>query len=211
MPWIRAWTLDGSTLGLPHSIVLAPRAKDNHALASAFVQDAKAKGLSPIEKNELAREVASSLGQDCEQILAMRQLQLMNPDEVRETARAGMDIQLHTHRHQTPLDKALFVREIEDNRAWIRRELGVECTHFCYPSGGYRRAMLPWLRELGIESATTCDHALATLHDDPLLLPRLLDSMSISETELYGWLSGVSSLLPHRRVNVPYLAWLRER
>ena len=38
------------------------------------------------------------------------------PEQVSEIVRGGIDVQLHTHRHRTPSDAALFKREIEDNR-----------------------------------------------------------------------------------------------
>jgi hypothetical protein len=51
-----------------------------------------------------------------------------------------------------------------------------------------------------VVSATTCDYGLATRATEPLLLPRLLDSMSVTDVDFEGWLAGVSALLPHRRV-----------
>ena len=58
---------------------------------------------------------------------------------------------------------------------------------------------LPWLRELGIETALTCEAGLATKDDDPLLLPRLVDSTGLTRLEFDAWLSGVASLLPMRK------------
>jgi peptidoglycan/xylan/chitin deacetylase (PgdA/CDA1 family) len=109
-----------------------------------------------------------------------------------------MDIQLHTHRHRTPSDRTLFLREIEDNRKRIEAMTGSRPTQFCYPSGAYEEAFLPWLREAGVESATTCDPGIATRSSEPLLLPRLVDSSTLSPVEFEGWLAGVADMLPHR-------------
>jgi peptidoglycan/xylan/chitin deacetylase (PgdA/CDA1 family) len=109
-----------------------------------------------------------------------------------------VDIQLHTHRHRTPKDRSLFLREIEDNRKSIQAMTNVSATHFCYPSGVYDEAFLPWLEEAGVVSATTCDTGFASRGSHPLLLPRLLDVSGLSDLEFEGWLTGVSAALPRR-------------
>jgi len=40
-----------------------------------------------------------------------------------EVAANRIDIQLHTHRHRTPLDEILSIWEIRQNRQWIREQL----------------------------------------------------------------------------------------
>jgi peptidoglycan/xylan/chitin deacetylase (PgdA/CDA1 family) len=144
--------------------------------------------------------MSRALGLDYDAIFSRRLLHLMTADEVREVAAAGFDVQLHTHRHRTPEDRATFLREIEDNRASIARILGAgERIHFCYPSGVYRRSFVPWLREAGVASATTCDFRLAAPGDEVLLLPRLVDTGNITPLEFEACLAGVADFLPHRR------------
>ena len=116
-----------------------------------------------------------------------------------ELAADGADIQLHTHRHRTPLDRELFLREIEDNRQSIQAMTGLRASHFCYPSGVYDQRFLPWLEEAGIVSATTCETGFAARTSHPLLLPRFVDNAALSSIEFEGWLSGVSAALPRRR------------
>ena len=108
-------------------------------------------------------------------------------------------MQLHTHRHRTATDRELFLREIEDNRNSIQVMTGRRATHFCYPSGVYDQAFLPWLREAEVVSSTTCESGLASSTSNPLLLPRLVDVSSLSAIEFEGWLTGVSAALPRRR------------
>ncbi|MET0648492.1 MAG: polysaccharide deacetylase family protein [Pyrinomonadaceae bacterium] len=157
--------------------------------------------LSAEEKDELLRGVARGVGVDYDELSARRVLHLVNPSEVRELAAAGVDVQLHTHRHRTPNVRELFRREIDDNRAVIHQLTGrADAEHFCYPSGVYERSFLPWLAEAGVRTATTCETGYATRESEPLLLPRLLDVSSLSDLEFESWLTGVSAALPHRRV-----------
>jgi peptidoglycan/xylan/chitin deacetylase (PgdA/CDA1 family) len=150
-------------------------------------------------KDELLKSLAQSLDVDYDAFLASRILQLIKPEEVRELAAAGVDMQLHTHRHRTPRDRDLFVREIEDNRKSIKQVTGKSASHFCYPSGMWDASFLPWLREAEIRSATTCELGLASPESDRLLLPRLVDVCGLSPIEFESWLTGVSVAVPRRR------------
>jgi peptidoglycan/xylan/chitin deacetylase (PgdA/CDA1 family) len=131
--------------------------------------------MDTVGKDELARELADDLGVDYEAILNQRLLQLMTPEEVTETAKAGIDVQLHTHRHRVPRDRALFRREIEDNRRRIIDLTGKTPVHFCYPSGEYYPEFFGWLEQSGVQSATTCDMALAHRDSASMQMPRMLD------------------------------------
>src|SRR5687768_6540787 len=128
--------------------------------------------LSAEQKDELATTLAGELCVDYDALLSRRVLHLLKPDEVGQLAAEGVDVQLHTHRHRTPLDRELFLREIEDNRKCIRAMTGREAAHFCYPSGSYDGTFLPWLEELGVASAMTCDVGYASRDSERLLLPR---------------------------------------
>ncbi len=141
-------------------------------------------------KDDVARALASQLGFDYDALLGSRILQILSPDEVANVARAGVAIELHTHRHRTPRDRDLFLREIRDNKARIREYTGREPIHFCYPSGDYAAEFFPWLKECGIESATTCVRGLAKIDSNPLLLPRLLDQEDIEDLVFESWLAG---------------------
>jgi peptidoglycan/xylan/chitin deacetylase (PgdA/CDA1 family) len=155
--------------------------------------------LSPEEKQELIEKLARRLKINYEEFLARRILHILTPGEVTKLAAEGVDVQLHTHRHRVPLDRELFRREIEENRESIRAMSGRTPTHFCYPSGVHHAKFLPWLKELGVRSATTCEVGYATNDCDPLLLPRILDCSTLSPIEFEGWLTGVAAALPRRR------------
>ena len=79
--------------------------------------------------------------------LQARSLSLMTMEEIRETAEAGVSIQLHTHRHRFPVDEHAVRREIEDNRAVLESVPGVSAHHFCYPSGDWSEEQWPWLEQ----------------------------------------------------------------
>ncbi len=182
--------IDLNCIGLPETMP-AQTPADHHAILLALRKLAAANSLDTGGKDQLCRGLAAHLGIDYDELLQSRLLQIMTPEEVAETSRAGIDIQLHTHRHRTPADRDLFLREIQDNRAAIAEFTGREASHFCYPSGVYAAEFLPWLADSGVRSATTCDLALAAPDSEPLLLPRLLDDSRIGAVEFESWICGL--------------------
>lgn len=160
---------------------------------------AKRDKLAPAEKTLLLQRVAGAIGVDYGAIAARGLLRIMNPADVKRLSDAGVDFELHTHRHRTPLDRAAFTEEIETNRARLEQMTGKPARHFCYPSGAYEPEFIPWLTALGIVSATTCDPGLATSETPPLMLPRFVDTSSTSAVEFEGWLSGAAAWLTPRR------------
>ena len=168
------------------------------AVTAEIREFARNEGLSADDKDALARSVAEQFKVDYEALLGQRKLHILSPEEVSELSAQGVDVQLHTHRHRTPRNRELFLREIEDNRKRLRDLTGITAEHFCYPSGDYDPVFLPWLEEAGIVSATTCETGLASRDSHPLLLPRLLDVSNLSPVEFEGWLTGISSALPTR-------------
>ena len=183
-----------------------PIDSDTRRLATTELLKTRAaeQGLSGGEKDAVLARLATSLGIDYAELVESRLLTLLRPDELRAIDRALVDVQLHTHRHRVPEDRALFRREIEDNRDALAR-LGSArngLIHFCYPSGVYRPAFLPWLRELGVESATTCEPGLASRDCDPLLLPRFIDTERITAAEFAAWTSGFRGVVNRRSLGL---------
>jgi peptidoglycan/xylan/chitin deacetylase (PgdA/CDA1 family) len=150
------------------------------------------------DKHQLLQQLAERVAVDWQALLAKRILHIMSPDEVRQLP-DRIHVELHTHRHRTPLDRSLFHREIHGNRTAITDLRSWHCPqHFCYPSNHYVRDFLPWLSESGVVTATTCNPGLASTRTNPLLLPRLVDTMNISEIEFASWLAGLAAWLPRR-------------
>jgi peptidoglycan/xylan/chitin deacetylase (PgdA/CDA1 family) len=154
-----------------------------------------------LAKNAFVARIAEHLGVDYGRILSSEVLQLMTPASVAALPHDLVNVQMHTHRHRAPRERVLFRRELTDNADRIREMRGLrsQLTHFCYPNGEYRGELLPWLREFGVEFATTCLPGIASSHDNPLLLPRFVDNCRQSPTAFEAWASGFAALLPQSR------------
>ena len=194
----RGQVLDkGRELGLDQPMDLRTE-MSRHRIVRVFVERSEAENLTGQQKNSIARQLAESLGVDFDAIRAKRLLHIMKHEEVAELVANGIDVQLHTHRHRTPEDEALFRREIQDNRRSLP-DGAKAAQHFCYPSGVYRQQFIPWLQAENVISGTTCDVALASRKSNPWLLPRFVDTAKRTDVEFESWVSGVGDLLAFRR------------
>jgi peptidoglycan/xylan/chitin deacetylase (PgdA/CDA1 family) len=161
-------------------------------------QFAKSAGLCGEERQRVVENLAEVLGVDYGQILSRRMFELMTKAELSQMARAGVDFQLHTHRHRVPTSKELLFKEFEDNKR-VLTEIGQpNAVHFAYPSGVYRQELFPWLTDFGIRSATTCEAGLASRRSTLACLPRFIDTSHTSAVEFEAWLCGMRRLLPGR-------------
>ena len=175
--------------------------REREAAALSVLQHSRKRGLTGRDKDDVLVETATRLGFDYDDLLRRRLLHLMSPDEVAALPRELVDVQLHTHRHRVPTDAAAFEQEIVENRTIIANLTSARAaTHFCYPSGVTDPSFPARLGRLGVESATTCNPGIASSRSNPLLLPRLIDTVATSPIEFESWLSGVSALLPRRAV-----------
>ena len=153
------------------------------------------------ELAQIARRLANAVGEDYDRLCDRGILHVMSPQELAELPRFGISVQLHTHRHRTPAERAPFLREIQDNRRHLA-SAGISpehLNHFCYPSGVHRSELFGWLRSENIRTATTCIAGLASRRSPSLALPRLIDTCNITPLEFEGWLTGVNQFLPRRR------------
>ncbi|HEX4934607.1 MAG TPA: hypothetical protein VFV33_15565, partial [Gemmatimonadaceae bacterium] len=88
--------------------------------------------------------------------------------------------------------------ELQENGAIIAELRGTQPRHFCYPSGRFSDVGRQALREEGILSATTCETGLAAQDDNPLMLPRLIDTMRTPLSVFEAWVTGAAAFLPRR-------------
>jgi len=172
-------------------------AADRARTASRLRTACRERQLDAEEKDAVAREFAGRLGVDYDAIVEKRLFRLMTPEEVAGLPAFDVDVQLHTHRHRSPTEQAAFLREIRDNRRELQAMMGggASLTHFCYPNGTALRGYVPWLRDEGVLTATTCHPGLAKRTDDPLLLPRYVDAECLSISAFSAWVSGAATLL----------------
>jgi len=186
----------------PHGDVrLDTRSADGRRRAQqTLVRFAQVERMSAKEKDALAERLADIVDVDYGEIKRKRLMHLMNPEEVREVAAAGVDIQLHTHRHRSPPDGERYHAEIATNRERIVALTGETPRHFCYPSGVWMPRFSTWLGEEDILSATTCEPGLANARVDRFRLPRLLDHSEMTPIEFDAWLCGLGAYLPRRPV-----------
>src|SRR6201987_406267 len=117
--------------------------------------------LPPGDRLEFLKELAAVLGVSFDEIERQHLFEVMDEQQLRGLAAAGVDIQLHSHRHQWPLyDKEIVDAEVEENRRFLQRVVSYPLEHFCYPSGVYGLHQAEWLAEFGVKSATTIEPGL---------------------------------------------------
>jgi len=124
------------------------------------------------QQNAISVKLATMLRLDFDALRSKRILQLMKPEELHELSGNGASVQLHMHRHRSPDSREMFLENLRNNYSYLNQITSTAPSHFCYPNGLYKPQFLPWLREFGVKSATTCDPGLASSKVDPLLLPR---------------------------------------
>jgi peptidoglycan/xylan/chitin deacetylase (PgdA/CDA1 family) len=147
------------------------------------------------DRQRLLVPISAALGFELREILEGGRFRLMNRGEIEAMHGKGFDIELHTHTHH--LSAASFEQtqdEIVRNRQALAEILGVEKTHFCYPSGEYTSRHLEWLPRLGIASATTCEPGFNESKTDLLQLRRYLDSERASDISFEAEICGLREL-----------------
>jgi peptidoglycan/xylan/chitin deacetylase (PgdA/CDA1 family) len=169
----------------------------------AFRAHAHVRDLSAEQKDDVLDRVAGACAVDLAAIRRARILHVMTPEEIGAVAREGVDVQLHTHRHRVYDDRRRFDEGLDDNRQHLAPVVAGVREHFCYPGGVHLPEFLPWLEQKGIRSATTCEPGLASRRTNSLLLPRLIDTSTLTPMEFSAWVSGLASFLPRRRHERP--------
>jgi peptidoglycan/xylan/chitin deacetylase (PgdA/CDA1 family) len=143
---------------------------------------------------QVTKKLAASLGVDLQAILVRKILHLMTPEQVADVSARGFHVQLHTHRHRVPRDRAALHQEILENQQRLEKLTGRGARDFCYPSGLHFPETPAWLREFGLNSATLCEPGLVNSSTDRMLLPRYIDTMKQSLRAFEAWVSGSMSL-----------------
>jgi peptidoglycan/xylan/chitin deacetylase (PgdA/CDA1 family) len=199
MMWKRQGSMVDASTVVGKSLMFDLRTREGRDEASSRMWNAaEERGFNGEQRNEMSAQLAELLDFDYEEFRRKRILQLLRPAEVKAVAAQGISVQLHTHRHRSASDRQTYLRELDENRQHISDIVGNEPRHFCYPNGNHKPEYVGWLREAGVISATTCNVGLTDQATERLLLPRLVDTSSLSDAEFEGWLTGFEELLPHR-------------
>lgn len=147
------------------------------------------------ERTELLEYLGKILEVDYVSIVDSRLFNLMTGEEIKSMSDSGVDIQLHTHRHNWPEDENKALGEIKSNRDFLEPLTRKKLEHFCYPSGIWSTPQLPYLKKAGIKSATTCESGLNDSHTNLLAMNRFLDSEIKSQLVFEAEVSGFYSLI----------------
>ncbi len=103
---------------------------------------------------------------------------MMTSEQVRELARAGMDIGAHTVTHPIlrKIDDAEASREMAKSRATLESLIQAPVRTFAYPNGrlgdDYDERHATIARESGFELAVSTNHGTARADSDGFQLPR---------------------------------------
>ena len=147
-------------------------------------------------RQDFVKRVAIALDIDHQKLENKRMFYLVNAASVTKMSKAGVDIQLHSHRHNVQgVDHETMLADLQENRNFISSATGgAATTHFCYPSGFHQNVHFSWLAEIGIDSATTCEAGLNYAKTQPMALNRFLDGGNIADIEFEAELSGFLEL-----------------
>lgn len=186
-------SLDGLVEGVSGRLELSSDAHFDPALWEVI--HAAERDLDENGRVAVGQELGRRLGVDWDLLAESRLIGLADHGELARMLAAGIDVQLHTHRHRFPADRAVVEYELRRNRESLAALPVTELAHLCYPSNEWYPEQLPWLRELGIRSGTTCETGMNPPGSEPLLLRRFLDGECVAEIEFLAELSGFADLL----------------
>lgn len=158
--------------------------------------------LPPVERLQFLKELAEVLDVSFAEIEEQQLFQVMNEQQLRCLADAGVDIQLHSHLHQWPLyDRAMVESEIAENRKFLDPVVSHPLEHFCYPSGVHALHQGEWLAALGVKSATTIIPGLNFPDTPRFALRRMVDGGRVSDIEFAAEMTGFMEVV----------RWFRQR
>lgn len=150
---------------------------------------------------KLLSDLGDLLNIDFSVIDRSKRFHLLTPEEIKAMDFTGVDFQLHSHRHRWPLDEQHALKEVQDNRSFLKKLVSKQkqLDHFCYPSGFYKTSQFNFLEKAEIRSAVTCETGFNYPDTHPYRLYRFLDGENISQLEFEAEMSGFLELLRNIR------------
>lgn len=164
--------------------------------------------LMPLNRqHQFVRDVFEVAELDLSTLEGANAFALGTEEELVDAHSRGFEMALHTHTHGLGDFSAECISdEIFQNRAALASMLGVapeSFRHFCWPSGEYTEGAIGYLRDLGIDIATSCNFGLADARSPMLALPRILDGQSMSNDAFLFAMSGAKSWVQAALGRVP--------
>jgi peptidoglycan/xylan/chitin deacetylase (PgdA/CDA1 family) len=202
------WRTNASSVDLPRGLGTF-RLETEAEKAETLAQDLGG-SLPPADRLEFLKETAEALAVPFDEIETQQLFRVVDEQQLGHLADAGIDIQLHTHRHQWPLDDREKVEwEIVENRKFLERTVSHALEHFCYPSGVHAPHQGEWLAALGMKSATTIEPGLNYRDTPRFMLRRLMDGHPVSDIEFEAEVTGFMEIV--RALRERRLLWMLRR
>jgi peptidoglycan/xylan/chitin deacetylase (PgdA/CDA1 family) len=186
--------LDLRGLGVPELDAVLPWGSMDAAARDQVAQALVVHGhmhLARPEREALLDELARRAGVDLAAVDRTGLFSLVDAEQAAAFRASGMGVELHTHRHWSPNEEELALRELADNGQVIEDITGYVPRHLCYPSGRFDGWREEWLEAAGVRSATTCVAGFADVNTDPYRLPRFLDGADIDQLDFEAEMSGL--------------------
>ena len=153
--------------------------------------------LPAADRLEFLKEMAEALDVSFEDIETQHLFRALDERQLRQLADAGVDIQLHSHRHEWSADdsRTTVEAEITDNRRFLEKIVSHPLEHFCYPAGIHGPHQGEWLAALGVKSATTIEPGLNYPDTPRFALRRLVDGHPVSDIEFEAEMTGFMEIV----------------
>jgi len=186
-------------------------ALDSEAERAEAVAQELGVSLPPADRLKFLKEMAEALDVSFEDIETQHLFRALDEQQLRQLADAGVDIQLHSHRHEWSADdsRATVEAEITDNRRFLEKVVSHPLEHFCYPSGVHGPQQGEWLAALGVKSATTIEPGLNYPDTSRFALRRLLDGHPVSDIEFEAEMTGFMEIV--RALRERRFVWMLQR
>lgn len=146
-------------------------------------------------KFKFLRSLGQILDVDYDDLNNSRILNLITRSEAHDLKKYGVEIQLHTHRHNFPTDFDAATHELNKNKEKLGSLVPTDKLHFCYPSGDWSEDHWEILTKNNILTATTCDPKLVDYKTSNFAIPRILDDARVSQIEFEAEISGFNEFI----------------
>jgi len=140
------------------------------------------KRMDELERNTIIDELERiSLEMSRGQIESNR---LMTWEQARKMHENGIEFGSHgvTHRLLTSLNSAEALKEIQDSKKMLERNMGIQIVIFAYPNGNYNGKIIKILKNENYQLAVTVEHGLNTSKTALFRLKRMcMDEKTLSD------------------------------